>query len=126
METATHVPLFHNIFRESVRAYGISEETKSSIKQMIIHMTNEEIEWTKHLTSKLLGFSEQAIRLYIQHLANDVCKSVQIDNIYPDEGPGPLQNIYDSYSIVSGSKKKSNFFETAVSTYSINTIDDDY
>lgn len=126
-DEVSHVAIFRNIFRESVSEYGLSETTKLRILELVNTMTEAEMRWTKSLTKGLLGFSDESIEKYIKFQANKVCDNLNINRLFTEvQDAGPLQHIEDSYSIVSGSKKKTNFFETAVSTYSINSIDDDY
>lgn len=125
-ETATHVPLFRNIFNSSVKLVGITEETTKTILEMIEDMTNEEKIWTKHITKGNLGFSDLAIDMYIENQANSVCSNLKLPLLYKVTDGGPLMSIVNKYSMLSKTKIKANFFEVPVSDYAINSLDEDY
>ena len=124
-ESGTHVPLFKNIFRTAVKEVGIENETIIKIKKMILNMTEEEKTWTKHITNKLLGFSDLAIDMFIEEKANSVCKNLNIDLLFEKTNGGPLMSLVDKYSML-GIKTKSNFFEVPVGDYTVNGLDNDY
>ncbi len=124
-ESGTHVPLFKNIFNSSVALIGLEPTTKQRIMDMIEHMTNEEKIWTKHITKKLLGFSDKAVDLFIEEKANSVCRNLKLPLLYTQTDGGPLMSIVDRYSML-GTKTKANFFEVPVGDYAINTLDEDY
>jgi len=125
-EEGTHVPLFRNITRTAIQQVGITDETKQAITDMIIHMTDEEKIWTKHITKGNLGFSEAAIDMFIENQANKVFDHIGIESPYERTDGGPLLQIVNKYSMLSKTKIKANFFEVPVSDYAINELDDDY
>lgn len=125
-ESATHVPLFRNIFKEAVKQVSLEEETKEHIIDMIKHMTNEEKIWTKHITKGNLGFSDKAIDMFIEEQANSICKNLDLPFIYEKTDGGPLISIMERFSLLSKNKIKTNQFEKPVSDYAINGLDDDY
>lgn len=127
-ETATHVPLFKNIFAASVREYALEEATVDDISCMILDMVIEEKIWTKHISSSILGFSDQAIDLFIEHKGNSVCNNLRIPLLFNETDGGPLMSIVNKCSkvAINGVKTKTNFFEAPVADYSVNTLDDDY
>jgi len=125
-ESGTHVPLFKNIFREAVKLNGLDDETETKALNLIAHMTNEEKIWTKHISKGLLGFSEQAVDLFIESKANSVCENLKLPLLYDKTNGGPLASIASRYSMLSEEKTKSNFFEVTVGDYSIGGLDDDY
>ena len=122
-ETGTHVPLFMNIFNTTVRQVGITEETVTSIQHLIKAMVDIEIKWTKYLAKNKLGFSDQAIELYVQYHGNSVCKNLNLPLVYDETDGGPLMSIVHSKSMLSGNNVKANFFETAVSDYDVAGLD---
>ena len=124
-ETGTHVPLFKNIYRTAVEQVGITEETIEKILTMVRDMCEEEILWTTHISKYLLGFSERAIRMYVEAHANSVCDNLRVPKQYKVTNGGPLMDLYKQYSLLHG-KTKTNFFETPVAEYAVNGIDDDY
>lgn len=124
-ESGTHVPLFKNIFRTAVKEVGLEDNTQTEILDMILNMTNEEKIWTKTISKGLLGFSENAIDLFIESMANSVCKNLGLPLLFNETDGGPLMAIVNRYSMLT-SKSKSNFFEVPVGDYVINGIDDDY
>ena len=125
-ESGTHVPLFKNIFASTRRQLSISDETVAEILAMIKDMAEEEKIWTKHISKNLLGFSDKAIDMFIENKANSVCTNLKIDTIYEITDGGPLQVMFDEHSLLSETSTKTNFFETAASDYSVNSIDDDF
>ena len=125
-ESGTHVPLFKNIFRTSTKESEIEDATKVAIHAMIIRMVDEEKLWINHITRGLLGFSEQAINMYIEFKANSICSNLYLNNLYEITDGGPLMSIEEKYSMLSDVKTKTNFFENCVADYSINSLDEDY
>ncbi len=128
-EAGTHVPLFKNIFNtayKEVYPQGRNLELDIEISAMIIDMANYEKTWTKYATKGILGFSDQAIDMYIDFCAYQVMKNLHIDHLWITDipEPGPLKIIEDKYSLLS-TKTKANFFEGSVADYSIGTIKDD-
>lgn len=111
---------------------GLKEETKQTIVDMILHMTNEEKIWTKHISKDLLGFTDNSIDLYIEYQANSVCNNIGIDPLFEETDGGPISNLVKENSMLTKSSgstiiaTKTNFFENAVGDYSKNSIDDDY
>jgi len=127
-ESGTHVPLFKNIFRTAINEnYNgiVPNYLLTKIYKLIEHMTNEEIIWTKYLTRNLLGFSEEAIELFIKGQANSICNNLKIDLLYPNIKISPLMRLYDEYSKLKR-KGKTNFFEKKVGDYSIGSLDMNY
>lgn len=127
-ESGTHVPLFKNIFRSAVKETNteLDEETKNKIYDMISLMVIEEKIWIYHITKGLLGFSENAINMYIEYKANSICRNLYLDERYPKTDGGPLMSIENKYSMLSTVKTKTNFFEGAVGDYSVGGLDEDY
>lgn len=125
-ETGTHVPLFKNIFSAVRREHGLKDETTREITELIIYMSNEEKVWTKDLGKDLLGFSDKAIDLYVEYLANDVCSNLKIPKIFEETDGGPLMGIVERYSMLSDVKTKTNQFEAPVGDYAVGGLDDDY
>lgn len=125
-ESGTHVPLFKNIFRTAVKETGLDNETKGKIELMIDMMVSEEKAWIQHITKGLLGFSENAINMFIEYKANSICRNLYLDNLYEITDGGPLKSIEDKYSMLSTVKTKTNFFEGSVGDYSVGTLDEDY
>ena len=125
-ETATHVPLFRNIYLEAVKQVGLDESTRKTIIQMITNMCSEEKIWTKHITKGNMGFSDRAIDMFIENQANLICKDLKLDLIYELTDGGPLNNIVDRFSLLSKNQIKTNQFEKPVSDYTINGLDNDY
>lgn len=134
-ETGTHIPLFGNIFRTIRNEFNIGQEEYIDDAIMLIkELTEAEKVWTKYISKPLLGFSTQAIDMYIEHLANDVCDIIKIPKIYEVTGGGPLMSIYNKNTMLKASNgnktedsmMKTNFFETAVGDYAVGMIDDDY
>ena len=130
-EAGSHVPLFKNIFNTAYReTYGDKRNHDLDIEifEMIQDMANKEITWTTYATQGLLGFSEKAIQMYIDHCAYQVMKNLHIDYLWLADipEPGPLMIIEDKYSLLkTDSKVKTNFFEGTVADYAIGTIKDD-
>lgn len=125
-EKGTHVPLFKNIFATAKRENTLEPETQEKILQLIGFMADEEKIWTKHITKKLLGFSPGAVDLFVEFQANSVCDNLKLPPLYERTDGGPLISIVDQYSMLSSSKKKTNFFEQPVGDYTVNGLDDDY
>lgn len=125
-ESGTHVPLFKNIFNSTTKEFGITESTKKRIISMIKHMTEEEKIWTKEITKGVLGFSDKAIDMLIEEKANSVCSNLKLELQYEKTNGGPLMSIVESYSMLSGSKTKSNFFEVPVGDYEVGGLDEEY
>jgi len=122
----SHVNVFKNIFREAKNEIGLSEYTEIKALSMIDKMTKIEIEWTKHISKDLLGFSDKAIELYIEYQGNQVCKNLRLPLLYEETDGGPLMNIYNQNSLLKGSSTKTNFFEAPVADYSVGSLDEDY
>ncbi len=125
-ESGTHVPLFKDIFKTTVRKVGLNLATECKALDLIRYMTDEEKIWTKHITAKLLGFSDQAIDMFIEEKANSVCRNLNLPLQYNETNGGPLMSIVERYSMLSSTKTKSNFFEVPVGDYAINSLDEDY
>ena len=104
----------------------LSEAVISQAHDLIANMTAEEKIWTKHITNGSLGFSDQAIDMFIEEKANSVCENLHLPLVYKKTDGGPLMSIHDRYSMLSSSKTKSNFFEVPVGDYSVGGLDDDY
>lgn len=84
-ESLTHVPLFKNIFRTTMRELFDGEVPEVVIKRAhdaIRHMAEEEIIWTSYITEGMLGFSERSIRWFIEAQANSICRNLKIPNAY--------------------------------------------
>ncbi len=88
-------------------------------------MADKEYTWTAYATKGILGFSDKAIKMYIDHCAYQVMRNLHIDYLWTTDipEPGPLKIIEDKYSLLS-TKTKANFFESSVADYSIGTIKD--
>jgi ribonucleotide reductase beta subunit family protein with ferritin-like domain len=121
--------LFKNIFNTAYKEIYGNERNKEldiSILNMIKDMAEEEKIWTKYATKGILGFSPEAIDMYVDYCAMQVIKNLKLDYLVPepDVDAGPLKIIEDKYSLLSNNVK-ANFFETSVADYSIGTIIDD-
>jgi len=125
-ESGTHVPLFKNIFSDIRRQYGLDKDTEQEISDMISHMCEEDKVWVKYLTKKLLGFSEQAVDLFCEHMANIVYNNLKIKSPYEQTKGGPLMSVFELNSMLSNVKNKTNQFEQAVGDYSTGGLDEDY
>ena len=125
-ETGTHVPLFKNIYRTTIKQVGLKDETKEKIIDLIKFMTEEEKIWTKHISRDLMGFSETTVDIYIENCANLICKNLKLEPIYTVTDGGPLYKLYNAKSLLGNKAVKTNFFEKAVGDYAVNTLDDDY
>ena len=128
-EAGTHVPLFKNLFNTAYKEIYKDKRNKKldiEISVMITDMASKEKTWTKHATKDILGFSDEAINMYIDYCAIQVMKNLHIDYLLSTTNiePGPLKIIEDKYSLLS-TKTKANFFEGTVADYSIGTIKDD-
>jgi len=125
-ESGTHVPLFKNIFRTTCRENNIDLAREisftSELHDMITAMTDAEIRWTTYATEGVLGFSEQSIRIYVEHKANSVCKNLGISLLYEDTDGGPLQSLLKKFSMLE-SDIKSNFMESKVADYDMSGLD---
>lgn len=127
-ESGTHVPLFKNIFNTVVRQeYGgeLPEHIKVKIYEMIEHMVHEEKVWTTHVSKGLLGFSKQAIDMYIEEKANNICDNLHINPLYAKTDGGPLMRIEEKFSLLK-SEIKTNFFEQKVADYSVGSLNMDF
>lgn len=125
-ESGTHVPLFKNIFSDIRKEYGLDPETEKEISEMIILMCEEDKVWIKYLTSNLLGFSEHAIDMFSEHMANIVYKNLKITSPYKETDGGPLMSVFELNSMLSNVKNKTNQFEQAVGDYTTGGLDEDY
>ena len=128
-EAGTHVPLFKNMFNTAYKeTYKGTRNLELDIEifAMIQDMADKEFTWTTYATKGLLGFSDEAIRLYIDYCAYEVMKNMNVDYLWLTDipEPGPLKIIEDKYSLLA-TKTKANFFEGSVADYSIGTIKDD-
>lgn len=127
----THVALFKNIFRSTIREqYGdianVPASTIEKIKNLISSMAETEIRWTKYLTKNLLGFSDRVIEQYIQYKANSVCDNLLLDKLYPETSDGGvLMNLENKWSMLK-SERKTAFFEAKVGDYSTGSISLDF
>jgi len=133
-ESGFHVPLFKNIFRTHIRETDILNKDNTllnKIYDLIYNMCETEKKWTKYVAKDLPGFSDRAIDIFIESRANSICSNLKIDNLYTKCDVNPLMDLYKSRSKLSNKSDKeintkTNFFETAVSDYSLGVIDDDY
>lgn len=125
-ESGTHVPLFKNLFNTAVKEVGMDNKTLEEILFMIKDMANEEKIWTKHLSKNLLGFSPQAIDMFIEEKANSICRNLKLPVVFEITNGGPLMAIVQKYSFLSQTKTKTNFFESTVGDYSVNGLDENY
>lgn len=125
-EQGTHVPLFHNIYREMKNIEAPTEQTLKEIKKMITDMVDEEKMWTKEISKPLMGFSDKAIDMFIENQGNSVCKNLGLSDLFERTDGGPLLEFMNLNSMISGTSKKTNFFEVAVGDYAVNSLDEDY
>lgn len=89
------------------------------IHQMVVHMTQAEIRWTKYVTKDILGFSDESIRIFIEGQANSVCRNLGIPLLYKEE---PISNNPLLASVLEHIKggevdTKTLFFEGNVADY---------
>lgn len=120
------MPLFKNIFSDIKKQYGLDKETEDEINEMISHMCEEDKIWIKYLTKNLLGFSETAIDMFCEHMANIVYKNLKIPSPYKQTDGGPLMSVFELNSMLSNVKNKTNQFEQAVGDYTTGGLDEDY
>ncbi len=124
-ETLSHVPLFKNIFRTTVH-----EEFNGIIPIDVVYkgtelikvMTDAEIRWTKYATKGVLGFSDNAIKVYIESQANSVCNNLGFPKMYKEEKNNPLGKLLKSRLRGGELETRSAFFETNVVDYSKGTL----
>jgi ribonucleoside-diphosphate reductase beta chain len=115
----THLLLFEQIFSEYVKQVKIDnyeEKVYDSFKKAV----KEEIDWNLAVFSNdILGFDQDSISRYVNHLANRRLKKLNLKPIFPDKG-NPFSHLEKVANV------KGNFFETKVTEYKQSTKFDDW
>lgn len=130
-ETLTHVPLVMNIFRAAVKEScgdNIPAEVRERAKELIIEMTDAEIEWTRFLGEGVPMFTEESVDTFIKNQANSVCRNLNLDLIYPEvkDKPNPLRRMMMSHiSAADKTKLRTAIFEHNPTEYTKNNFIDD-
>ena len=102
-----HRGLFINIIKE----FGVdSDYIVDRMKRAVIN----EIKWCHYVYGdRIMGISKKSSEQYVKFLANGLCSSLGIDEIYKD-----VQNPYKHLELASKQGgAKENFFETTVTSY---------
>lgn len=113
-ESLSHVPLFMMIFKTTIKESfnnTIPEDVKLRAKELIMKMTEAEKRWTRYVTKGLLGFSDNAIDIFVESKANSVCKNLGLELIYKEEHNNPLQKIIQKSLRGGDLESRTNFFE---------------
>ena len=113
-ESLSHVPLFMLIFRTCIKE-SFNGEIPSIVKQqareLIIKMSDAEKRWTKYVTKGLLGFSNQAIDIFVESKANSICSNLGLDLIYENNSNNPLDKLLKKSLRGGEMESRTNFFE---------------
>lgn len=102
-----HRGFFINIIKE----FGVDEKL---ISQMLSEAVKNEVKWCHEVYGdRILGISKKSSEQYVKYLANGLCKSLGIDDLYKD-----VSNPYLHLEMASKQGgTRENFFETTVTSY---------
>lgn len=107
-----HVSLFEKIIKHYRREQNINDNYELLIN-MVKEAVEQEIYFMKTIIgNKILGISKETIEQYTKYLANTRLAVFNIDPIY--------ENVENPYKHLE-SKKRSNFFETTVTSYNMSS-----
>jgi len=124
-----HVTLFKNIYKDVLdEVFGgeVPNDLKKDLKDLIDYMTGVEIRWTKYVTKDLFGFTDESINVYIKDKANQICRNMKIEELYPDiKDGGVIKEFIEKKYVMKGSTK-TNFFESKVADYAKGSIKIDF
>ena len=85
-------------------------------------MTEAEIRWTTYVSKGLIGFSDEAIKVFIEGQANSVCKNLMIEPIYEEVKINPLRTLLLKHLKGGELESRTNFFEKRPIEYSNGSI----
>lgn len=129
-ETLIHVELFKYIFRTTIKESFnnvVPEEVIEKSLHLIRYMSNVEINWLKYVTKGLLGYSDQAIEVFVKHKANNICKNLLLPLAYEEQSStNPIETIIQQRFKGNAVESRTNFFEANATEYQKNSIIQDY
>lgn len=129
MEMASHVELFKMIYRTAINENekgNIPENVKTRGRELIKSATELEKRWGNYACKGLLGFSEDSIKIFVENRANDICRNMWLDPIYPDVKNDPLDKLLRKYLVGTGEESRQKFFEQNVLNYNHGGMSDDW
>ena len=102
-----HRGFFINILKE----FGVDDKL---ISQMLLDAVKSEIKWCHYVYGdRIMGISKKSSEQYVKFLANGLCKSLGIDELFVG-----VQNPYVHLELASKQGgTRENFFETTVTSY---------
>ncbi|MFD2671272.1 ribonucleotide-diphosphate reductase subunit beta [Marinicrinis sediminis] len=113
----THLALFQHIFRE-VRRENPELFTPAMIedlRQMMKTAVEHEIAWGQYITNnQIAGITNDVLAQYIQYLANERLKKLDLDILYPEVTEHPMKWV-EHFSNMNA--MKTDFFEQKVTNY---------
>lgn len=116
----THLLVFQNMINTTrkERPKLFTKELEDTVYLMFKEAVKMESEWGKYITGgQVLGFNDQIIEQYIQHLADERLKAVGMNPLYNVSHPIKWVDKFSQFN-----EQKSNFFEATVSNYSKGSI----
>ena len=124
-ETLSHVELFKNIYRTALdEVYDgvVPKELEVKIHKLIKGMVEAEVKWTTYASDGLPGFSPEAVKVFIEGQANNICKNLRVPKLYEDNKINPLRKILVSRLKGGELESRTNFFEGNVAEYSTGSL----
>lgn len=111
-----HVLLFQQIITNALKSFPNipKQEVEKIAREMVIDVTESEIEWLKGLSKHLPNFSDTAIERYFYGKADDLMKGMTFEKIY-NEPESPLKAYEKMYA--KPNEVRANFFEAKPKTY---------
>lgn len=122
-DEVTHLLLFQNMFNSTrkERPELFTKELEQEIRDMFRQAVELESDWGVYITqNKILGFTEDIIKQYIQYLADQRLTAIGYSPEYNVSNPIPWVSGFSSFN-----DQRTNFFEGNVVNYSKGSIDFD-
>lgn len=122
-DESTHLALFQHMINSTrlERPELFDKELEEEIRSMFRQAVELEAKWGIYITNgKILGFTNDIVTQYIQHIADQRLKAVGYKPEYNVSNPIPWVDGYASFN-----DQRTNFFEGSVVNYSKGSIDFD-
>jgi ribonucleoside-diphosphate reductase beta chain len=122
-DEVTHLLLFQNMINATKveRPELFTKELEVEVKEMFRKAVDLEASWGEYITGgQILGFTDNIIRQYIEHIADKRLVAVGFEPMYNVSNPIPWVDGFASFN-----EQRTNFFEGNVTNYSKGSIDFD-
>jgi len=113
-----HLRIFENIINEYKKENSATwEKIKPRLYKMAEEAVASEIEFSQSAIQNVLGINNNSIEQYSYYLGNKRCKTVGLDEIFP-QAKNPYRHLEDMADSNEEGKSKANVFEAQSTAYS--------